>query len=486
MAERHSNWRVAAFSAPCLPLAAMMLPVTIYLPNYYARDLGVGMAAVGWAFGLVRLFDLWFDPVLGFAMDRTRTRFGRFRPWFAAGAPLSMLAIYMLFMAQPGVTAGYILIWLILGFMGQSMAQLAHMAWAAQAAPDYMQRSRIYGWWQAFTVSGMLLILALPVLLEQVFGASDAEGVQGMGWFVILTLPPAMLLALMAIAEPPARVAAKPMGFGSILKIFRQPSALRLLGADILLGTGPALAGTLFFFYFDAVHGYARGQAAQLLLVYFVGALVGAPLWTRLAGRVGKHRALMVAAGAYALAQLSVLVAPEGLGFSILVMFLAGLPFSAGSILLKAMMADVNDEVRLKTGHDQSGLLFSLLTGSIKIGSASAVILSTSLLASAGFDAKAGATNSEQALLMLSIIFSVVPATLAVLAILILKGYRLDAMSHAEVRRQLQDRDGMEDLALVMVGGSAASPSRPGVEPAIKAPLPMQGNTTAPNPESST
>jgi MFS family permease len=214
-----------------------------------------------------------------------------------------------------------------------------------------------------------------------------------------------------------------------------------------------------------------------------VGALVGAPLWTRLAGRLGKHRALMVAAGAYALAQLSVLIAPEGLGYSILVMFLAGLPFSAASILLKAMMADVNDEVRLKTGHDQSGLLFSLLTGSIKIGSASAVIISTSLLASAGFDAKAGAANSEQALLTLSVIFAVVPALLAVCAILTLKGYRLDAASHAEVRRQLQDRDGMEDLALVMVGGSAASPSRPELEPALNAGLAIQTNTT-PNPES--
>jgi Na+/melibiose symporter-like transporter len=481
--QRHSSWRVAAFSAPCLPLAAMMLPVTIYLPNYYARDLGVGLAAVGWAFGLVRLFDLWFDPLLGLAMDRTRTGLGRFRPWFMAGAPLAMLSIYMLFMAQPGVTAGYILLWLVLGFMGQSMAQLGHMAWAAQAAPDYAERSRIYGWWQAFTVGGMLLILALPVILKQFAGANDAQGVQGMGWFVILTLPPAMVLALLAMPEPAIRRSPRPLQLGNFLQLFQQPSALRLLAADILLGTGPALAGTLFFFYFDAVHGYPRGQAAQLLLVYFVGALVGAPLWTRLAGRLGKHRALMVAAGAYALAQLSVLVAPEGLGFSILVMFLAGLPFSAGSILLKAMMADVGDEVRLKSGHDQSGLLFSLLTGSIKIGSASAVILSTSILAKAGFDAKAGAANSESALLTLSLIFAVAPAMLALGAILVLRGYRLDAMGHAEVRRQLEERDRLDDLALVMVGGSALhsegpAPTSQSLPTVVGAPITRPESTT--------
>jgi hypothetical protein len=61
----------------------------------------VGLAAVGWAFGLVRIFDLWFDPLLGLAMDRTRTRLGRFRPWFLAGAPLAELSAKVETMEEP-------------------------------------------------------------------------------------------------------------------------------------------------------------------------------------------------------------------------------------------------------------------------------------------------------------------------------------------------------------------------------------------------
>jgi Na+/melibiose symporter-like transporter len=451
--ERYSGWRLAAFSTPSLPLAAMLLPVTIYLPNYYTEDLGVGLVAVGWAFGLVRLFDLWSDPVLGLMMDRTRTRFGRFRPWFVAGAPIAMIAIWMLFMARPGIGAIYILLWLIAGFLGQSMTQLGHMAWASQATRAYDERSRIYGWSQGFTVLGMLVILILPVVMSKVFKASDTQGVQAMGWFVILALPPAVVLALLAVPEPLARLETQRLRLAHYWRMFRQPNALRLLAVDILLGTGPGLAGTLFFFYFGAVRGYDRGDAGALLILYFLGALAGAPLWTLAARRFGKHRTLAAAAVLYAVAQSAVLITPHGLVWGIVTMFLAGLPFSAGPILLKAMMADVGDEVRLRTGIDQSGLLFSLLTGSIKIGSATAVIVSTQVLSAFGYQPALRENNSPEALMALGLIFGLVPAALGLIAAALIWFHRLDASAHGVIRRELDERDALEDIANRLPGG---------------------------------
>jgi len=89
---------------------------------------------------------------LGFLIDKTNTRWGRFRPWLVAGLPMAVLAIWMLFMAGRSITGAYILFWLVIGFTGQSMASMAHIAWAARIAPEYGQRSRVYGWWQAFNV----------------------------------------------------------------------------------------------------------------------------------------------------------------------------------------------------------------------------------------------------------------------------------------------------------------------------------------------
>ncbi len=440
-----SAWRLAAFALPCIPVAAMLLPVTVYLPNYYATELGVSLAVIGSVFALVRLFDLWLDPTLGFLIDKTSTRYGRFRPWLVCGTPIAVVAVMMLFMARPGIDGTYILTWLVLGFIGQSMASMAHVAWAARLAPQYDQRSRVYGWWQGFTIVGLITVLAMPPLMKIGFGLDHAAGVRAMGWFVVLSLPPTILIAVLLVPEPPIQRNINPPHWRQYLDLMRRGSVLRLLATDIVLGTGPAIAGSLFFFYFEAVRGLDRSIAGLLLLLYFLGALAGAPLWAWLGRRISKHRALMIAAIAYAGLQAAILITPDGLVWGIVAMALAGLPFSAGPILLRAMMADIGDEERLASGVDRNGLLFGLLSGSVKIGSSLAVLLGFGALEAFGFEARLGVGNSDEALLALSIAFAVAPAILGIIAAVLIAGHRLDAAAHAGVIAKLAARDALAD-----------------------------------------
>lgn len=440
--EQIESWRLAVFALPCIPIAAMLMPVTVYLPNYYATDLGVSLGAIGFAFAAVRLFDVWLDPTLGFLIDKTNTRFGRFRPWLVAGLPVAVAAIWMLFMAQPGIDGSYILFWLVMGFVGQSMASMSHVTWSARLAPDYHQRARVFGWWQAFTVLGMLLVLAIPPLMKFGFGADHAAGVQAIGWFVVLALPVAIAMAMLAVQEPEAPKNHQAPDWRQYLQMARRPSVLRLLMTDILVNTGPVIAGTLFFFYFGAIRGYDRASAGLLLLLYFVGALAGAPLWGALGRSLGKHRALTVASIIYAAVQAGVLIAPQGVIWAVVGMTLAGIPFAAGPILLRAMMADVSDEERLHSGVDRSGLLFGLLSGVVKIGSATAVYLSTVLLEAVGFHPDLGAANGPDALTALSLVFTLAPAALGVLGAILISGHKLDKDAHDAIRLKLEERDG--------------------------------------------
>ncbi|AAK24992.1 MFS transporter [Caulobacter vibrioides] len=441
------TWRLVAFALPCVPVAAMLMPVVVYLPNYYATDLGVDLTAIGLAFGVVRLFDLWLDPTLGFLIDRTNTRFGRFKPWLVAGLPIAVVSVWMLFMARPGIDGNYILFWLVLGFLGQSMATMAHVTWAARLAPEYGQRARVFSWWHGFTVVGMLIVLAMPPLMKLGFGLDYGQGVRAMGWFVVLSLPVAALLALFAVHEPPSPPNITSTTWRHYWDLIRRPSILRLLVSDILLGTGPVIAGTLFFFYFDAIRGWDRSEAGLLLLLYFTGALLGAPLWGRLGQAIGKHRALAIASAAYAVAQLSVLIAPEGLAWGIVTMTLAGLPYSAGPILLRAMMADLGDEERLRSGVDRSGLMFGLLSGVVKIGSAIAVFAAVSALDLFGFKADLGAANTPLALGVLSVSFAVVPALLTLAGAALITGHPLDKAAHDAIRKALEARDAAQNTA---------------------------------------
>ena len=76
------SWpRLFAFALPGLPIGALAVALSVYLPRYYASHIGLSLAAVGVAFMAVRLVDMCFDPVIGVIMDRTRTRLGRYRVW---------------------------------------------------------------------------------------------------------------------------------------------------------------------------------------------------------------------------------------------------------------------------------------------------------------------------------------------------------------------------------------------------------------------
>src|SRR5205085_11911080 len=83
--------RVLAFSGSYVPIAALILAVTVHMPRYFAAHMGLSLTVVGVTFGLVRFVDIPLDAVFGVLMDRTRSRFGRFRPWMALGAPILMV-----------------------------------------------------------------------------------------------------------------------------------------------------------------------------------------------------------------------------------------------------------------------------------------------------------------------------------------------------------------------------------------------------------
>ena len=86
-----------AFSAPAFPIAAVAAPLAVYLPPYYATELGLGLTAVGAIFMVARFWDMFTDPVFGVLSDRIQTRWGRRRPWMVLGVPILMVGGFFAF-----------------------------------------------------------------------------------------------------------------------------------------------------------------------------------------------------------------------------------------------------------------------------------------------------------------------------------------------------------------------------------------------------
>src|SRR5690606_40200796 len=81
-----------------IPLAIIGYPLAVYLPPFYAQEMGLNMALMALVLVLARFSDVITDPLVGMLSDRWRTRFGRRKPWLVMGTPLMLLGTVMIFM----------------------------------------------------------------------------------------------------------------------------------------------------------------------------------------------------------------------------------------------------------------------------------------------------------------------------------------------------------------------------------------------------
>ncbi|MFM1958794.1 MAG: hypothetical protein RL588_311 [Pseudomonadota bacterium] len=436
-----------AFAAISLPLAALGLSVGVQLPPYFASQLGVSLAVVGGAFGIVRLLDIWLDPIIGLGMDRTRTRFGRYRVWMVAGAPLLIVAVYMLYNAPKGATQVYLIIWLLAMYLGQSIMGLSHSAWAAVLAKSYEQRSRIFGVLTAVGVIGSLTALAIPILLEQA-GAKGINPIQAVGWFVIAMIPITLLIAVIPTPETINRDDGAHFTLADYAKLFSRGNVIRILAADLFVTLGPGWMAALYMFFFTSTRGFSQTGASLLLMVYIVAGFVGAPLTAALANRISKHRALMLTTTLYSLGLILLLFLPKGsFAWFVPAMAVEGALAAGFGVMTRAITADIGDELRLEGGREQIGLLYALTAATSKLAGAFSIFLTFNVLALVGYDAKVGAKNTPEQILGLELAYIVGPILFVMLAGACFIGYKLDATRHAEIRRQLDERDGHTEVA---------------------------------------
>ena len=441
--ERLSRARLALYAAPCLPLAGIGLPMIALLPTYYAQVLGLSLSAVGGVFMVVRLLDIGLDPILGVLMDRTRTPWGRFRPWLAAGAPVMMAAVAWLFFARRGVGPAYLGVGIALAYVGWSICVLAQSAWGALLSPSYHERSRIYSWWQTSNLIGLLIAILTPVLAATAGFSRPQDGMAAMGWVLLLQFPLTFAPSLIGVPESRPAEGQAEARLADWLAILKLDTVRRVMLVDLILGLSFGMQASLFLFYLQAVKGMAPGASNILLLIYFVSGLLCGPLWTRMAKRIDKHRALAASSLFYLLGLAGFGLFPAGrFGWAAAVAVLAGVPYSAPNLLSRSMLADAGDAEKLQARKDRTGVLYAVLNSSTKVGSALAVGATFVGLDMAGFRADSAA-NSQAALGGLSLMFLAGPALLNVMGAALLIGYPLTADRHAEIRAALEhDRPG--------------------------------------------
>jgi glycoside/pentoside/hexuronide:cation symporter, GPH family len=406
----------------------------LLLLTFMVRQLQVPAAIAGLVILVPRLWDVVTDPLAGSLSDRTRTRWGARRPWLLAGAATMPIAFALLFRvpeASGTEAALYVLAIYIVGTTTFTVFQVPYVSMPAEMTEDYYERTTILSWRVAFLTVGILLAGAgAPEVVAAGGGGRDGYALMG------LVIGAALLVALLAsfvgtrkipIVEPVPITAS----FKEQLKAAAENRPFFwLLGGFFIqaLGIGAMLAGVDFF------SAYILEDESQttFLFAFLVGpALITMPLWAWVGRRHGKRTGFVACTLIFAVGAVSLMTAsPDRLWLVYLQVFAMGTAYAGTQMFPFAMLPDTISADTARTGLRRAGAYTGVWTAGEKAGFAVGPALFAALLATTGFIETEGGTivqQPETALLGVTLGFTVLPASLMLISLLLIRRYDLDA-----------------------------------------------------------
>lgn len=397
------GWRYGLLG---MPLAFVALPLYVVLPNHYAREFGVPLAALGTLLLASRMFDAVLDPWLGRVVDRLFARSAaavlRLGAASAAGIALGFALLFFPPMREPRGILAWAAFVLVLTYAAFSVLTIAHQAWGAMLGGDAAQRSRVVAWREAFGLAGVLAASALP------FVAGFAATAVALGVMLVI--------GWAAWRKSPRPAAGLRTGPAHWRGPWRQPAFRRLMAVFMLNGIASAVPTTLvLFFVQDRLQAPAAMQPL-FLGSYFLAAALAIPLWLRLVPRIGLERTWI----AGMLTAIVAFAGAAGLGAGDATAFLAicvasGAALGTDLALPAALLAGTIRE----GGHASrgEGTYFGWWNFASKLNLALAAGLTLPLLALAGY---VPGTRDPDALQALTIAYTLLPCALKAAAALLL------------------------------------------------------------------
>lgn len=419
---------------------------SMYLMFFYTDIFGISAAVVGTMFLVTRIWDATFDPVVGIIADRTRSQWGKFRPFLLWGAiPFGVAGILTFTTPSFGETGKIVYAYITYSVMMMlySLVNVPYGSLLGVMSADGKERTTLSSFRMVFAFAGSILALALVNPLVQLFGGNNRGG-EPRAWqlAIVVFAVIAAILFYFTFAWTKERV--KPI---SAEKVSLKSDLKDLLANRpwwILLGSGIAAlifnsirdgAAIYYFKYFvqnqDLVSLYlVLGQAFNIVGIVFV---------TPLANRFGKKRTYLAAmAVASFLSVFFFWLSPQNIVMIIVLQCLISI--CAGSIfpLLWSMYADIADYSEYKTGRRATGLIFSSSSMSQKFGWTLGGALTGWLLAIYGF--KANVVQTEDVQSGIRMMLSIFPAVGTLLSVFFIYLYPLNEATMADISAKLEER----------------------------------------------
>ena len=446
-----AEYRVAlgeklAYAAPAFALAVVGIPIYVYIPKFYSDVVGVNITVLGYILFSVRIFDAITDPAIGYISDRTRTRFGRRRPYIGVGSILVAVAMFFLF-NPPAAPALLVTVWfgiaIYLLFLFWTVVVVPFESLGPEITFDYHERTSLFGLRDGFLIAGTLAAASSPAAVQWLFNLTpDAAGERAKFFWIAVIYAPLLIgtcwWCVFAIKEKQISVEPQTSGlWRNLRQVGRNRPFVILLVAYTVSAIGNNLPATLILFYVEYV--LQSELADAFLMLYFVTGIIFLPAWILVSRRTGKKAAWIASMAINTGAFFGVFFLGPGDAtiYGILV-FLSGIGFGATLAIPSAIQADVIDYDELLTGKRREGQYIGLWSISKKFAAAIGIGIGLSMLGMAGYTPNAQQPAEVQ--MTLRVLYALVPSLCNIVAIIIAFAYPISGRIHGEIRKAIIDR----------------------------------------------
>jgi GPH family glycoside/pentoside/hexuronide:cation symporter len=418
--------------------------IGFWLMNFLTDTAGLAAGLAGAAVMVGKVWDAVIDPLVGALSDRTRSRWGRRRPWLLFGALPFGAAFLAMFCAPRTASQAWLFVWAagayVLLCSACSIVVIPYNALLPELSSSFSERTRISGFKMGLGVLGTLIGAGAVLPILGLF-PSRADGFMAVGGVFGLLIAASALSPFFAVREPARPQAEAPVRLlSSMAQAFRNRPFVLILSTWALNTVGLTVVTATLVYYFKYILN-REGLMSPALACLLLASLAFIPVSVKMSERLGKRGQYLLGMSVVVAAVLFLFAFGHRLGLPwvFATMLLAGAGMSTHYVMPWSILPDALEYGYLRSGKREEGVHYGLLNFVIQVGQAVAGLLVGLVLA--GFGYAAGIAQSPLALLGIRLLVGPMTALFFVAGIVVLAFYPISRERYERILEQIRARD---------------------------------------------